>query len=64
MGRENTDRYIRPSERKHRVDDLHQSKVTKVRTCGKNVGRKKCEESVLRISQKEEGQLKSQERYG
>jgi hypothetical protein len=46
MGRENTEIYIRPSKRKHRVDDLHQSKVTVVRTCGKNAGRKKCEESV------------------
>lgn len=30
MGRENTERCIRPRKRKHRIDDLHQSKVTMV----------------------------------
>ena len=31
MGKKNTERYIRPSNRKHREDDLHQSNVTMVR---------------------------------
>jgi hypothetical protein len=46
MGKENTERYIRPSNRKHRVDKVNQSKVTMVRTSGKNAGRRKYEESV------------------
>jgi len=46
MGKENTERYFRASNRKHHVDNVDQSKVTIVRTSGENAGRRKYEESV------------------